>query len=79
MIKKFYDLKWYIKVILLLIPIVNWVIELVLRWEAVIRKGGFINIVVALIYTFIGWAYVLEILDIIWIALFNHLFLCDSK
>lgn len=72
--------KWFhsqnklIQVILLLIPVVNWIVEILVRWSAVLKKGGVLRIVVAIIVTIpsgvvIGW------LDAIWTLLFNKLIL----
>lgn len=74
--------KWFneqsklIRIVLLFIPVVNWVIEVLVRWSHALRKGSLIKLVIAIIVTFgglvIGW------LDAIWILLFGHLFLCDK-
>ncbi len=72
--------KWFhsqnklIQVILLLIPVVNWIVEILVRWSAVLKKGGILRIIVAIIVTIpsgvvIGW------LDAIWTLLFNKLVL----
>ncbi len=71
--------KWFhsqsrlIQVILLLIPFINWIVELLVRWSAVLKKGGIVRVVIAIIVTFggliIGW------LDAIWTLLFNKLIL----
>lgn len=72
--------KWFhkqsklVQVLLLIIPVVNWFVEIIVRWSAVLHKGGVLRIVVALIVTFlgvfIGW------LDAIWTLLFNKL-ICE--
>lgn len=63
-----------VQVLLLIIPVVNWFVEIIVRWSAVLRKGGLISIVIAIIVTFgglfIGW------LDAIWTLLFNKL-ICE--
>ena len=71
--------KWFhsqsklIQIILLIIPVVNWFVEVIVRWSAVLRKGGTLSIVIAIIVTFfglfIGWV------DAIWVALTNKLIL----
>lgn len=71
-------MKWFnslprlVQMILLLIPVVNWVVELVVRWDCVIHKpGNLINLILAIVVTFaglvIGWV------DFIWCLLFKHL------
>ena len=63
-----------IQVLLLIIPVVNWFTEIIVRWSAVLKKANILNIIVAIIVTFgglfIGW------LDAIWTLLFNKL-LCE--
>ncbi len=72
-------MKWFskqsklVQVLLLLIPFVNWITELVVRWSTWNQKGGLIRLVICLVVTFgglvIGW------LDAIWVLLTGHLFL----
>lgn len=78
MAKKFFGLPRVVQIILLILPIVGWIVELVVRWSAVIEKFTILNLVAALIYTFLGWGIVLQIVDIIWILLFKHLFLTKA-
>lgn len=62
-----------VQVILLLIPFVNWVVEVVVRWSTFSKKGGLVRLIVCLVVTIggtiIGW------LDAIWVLLFNRLVL----
>lgn len=78
MAKKFFDLPRIVQIILLIIPVLGWVVELIIRWSAVFEKFTILNLVAALIYTFLGWGIVLQIVDIIWILLFKHLFLTKA-
>ena len=59
------------QIILLLIPGVNWVVELIVRWSAFGHRPNLIRLIIALVVTitgfFIGW------LDAIWCLLFHHL------
>lgn len=69
--------KWFnsqsrlIQIILLLIPVVNWVVELGVRWSVFLNKKSFGSLLVALIVTFIGvvWGWV----DLVWCLLFKHM------
>lgn len=61
-----------IQVLLLLIPFVNYITEILVRWSAFAKKGGVIRLIVCIIVTIptgiiIGW------LDAIWTLLFNKL------
>ncbi len=78
MAKKFFSLPRIVQIILLIIPIVGWIVELVIRWSAVIERFTLLNLIAALIYTFLGWGIILQIVDIIWILLFKHLFLTKA-
>ena len=59
------------QIILLLIPGVNWVTELIVRWSAFGHRPNLIRLIIALVVTitgfFVGW------LDAIWCLLFHHL------
>lgn len=60
-----------IQIILLLIPFVNWVVELLVRWSNFLEKKSVGSLLIAIIYTFLGLP--LGWLDLIWVLLFKHL------
>lgn len=71
-------MKWFnsqsrlIQLILLIIPVVNWVVEIVVRVTAVLEKpniGNILGLIFGLIIPVFGW------LDLVWVLLFNHLIL----
>ena len=74
---KFYGLNIILQIVLLVIPFVNWIVEMIVRWSTFIHKSSALNLVGALIVTFFGAFYILEILDIIWICLNKKLFLVE--
>lgn len=72
--------KWFhkqsklLQVLLLLIPFVNYITEILVRWSKFFDKGGALRLVICIIVTIptgiiIGW------LDAIWTLLFNKLVL----
>ena len=73
--------KWFekqsrlVQIILLLIPGVNWVVEVLVRWSHALRKGSLFKYIIAIVVTvfgaFVGW------LDFVWCLLFKHLIFCD--
>lgn len=73
--------KWFekqsrlVQILLLLIPFVNWIIEVGVRWSHALRKRSLIKYLIAIVVTFggifIGW------LDMLWCLLFKHLIFCD--
>ena len=63
-----------VQLILLLIPGVNWITELVVRWSTWLKKGGLIRLVICIIVT-LGGGLILGYIDLIWVLLFRRLFL----
>lgn len=71
--------KWFnkqsrlVQIILLLIPGVNWVVEVLVRWSSVIhsKKKNVLNVIAAILVTFIGlaWGWI----DVVWCLLFKRL------
>jgi hypothetical protein len=62
-----------VKFILLILPFVGWVMELIVRWSQVLKDASVLNIVVALVYTFLGWAWFLGLIDAILVLLGNKM------
>ena len=63
-----------VQILLLLIPFVNWITEMVVRWSTWLKKGGTLRLIVCVLVTIpsgivFGW------LDLIWILLFKEFFL----
>ena len=62
-----------VQIILLLIPLVNWVVEVIVRWSTFLQKGGTVRLVICIVVTFlglfVGW------IDCIWVLVTKHLFL----
>ena len=63
-----------VQILLLLIPGVNWITEIVVRWSTWAKKGGTLRLIICILVTIpsgiiIGW------LDLLWILLTKHLFL----
>ena len=69
--------KWFskqsklVQILLLLIPGVNWVVEILVRWSAFLRKPKLLTLIFAVVVTVgglvFGWV------DLLWVLLFNHL------
>ena len=62
------------QIILLLIPGVNWVTEIIVRWSTFSKKGGLLRLIICILVTIpsgivFGW------LDLVWVLLFKKLFL----
>lgn len=63
-----------VQILLLLIPGVNWVTEIVVRWSTWNKKGGLLRLIICILVTIptgiaFGW------LDLVWVLLFGKFFL----
>ena len=63
-----------VKILLLLIPPINWFTEVIVRWSTWTKKGGLLRLIICILVTIpsgviIGW------LDCVWVLLFNKLFM----
>lgn len=71
------DMKWFnsqsrlVQIVLLLIPFVNWVVELYVRWTAFVAKQSLLRFLLAILVTVGGLAF--GWIDLIWCLLFKHL------
>ena len=62
-----------IQIILLLIPGVNWIVEIFVRWSTFLKRGGLIRLVVSIVVTIFGLVF--GWIDLIWVLLFKKLLL----
>ena len=72
-------MKWFseqsrlVQLLLLVIPFVNWVTELVVRWDTWQKKGGLLRLAVSILTLFCGMIF--GWVDFVWVLLFGKLFL----
>lgn len=66
-----------LQVILLLIPFVGWVVEVLVRLSVMLRTKSVLHIVVFILFLVVGWGWVLNLIDIIYLALKGHLILAE--
>ncbi len=62
-----------VQIILLLIPGVNWIVEIFVRWSTFLKKGGLIRLIVSILVTVFG--IIFGWIDLIWVLLFKKLLL----
>jgi len=71
--------KWFdsqsrlVQIILLLIPFVNWIVEIGVRWSKALNDKDVVSIVMAVVVTIVGLPF--GWIDLVWCLLFNHLIL----
>ena len=63
-----------VQLLLLLIPVVNWIVEIVVRWSTWLKRGGLVRLVVCVLVT-IPSGIAFGLLDFVWVLLFKRLFL----
>ena len=71
----FHNQSKVIQIILLILPLIGWIVDLLVRWSAFIKKNTAVNLIMALVITIFGGFWILTILDAIMIVLNNKLFL----
>ncbi len=64
-----------IQIILLILPIVGWVTELLVRLSVMLRTKSIVHVVVFLLFLFLGWGIVLQIIDLLFLLFTGHLIL----
>lgn len=71
MAKWFYRQSFLLQLLLLLLPGVNWVLEIAIRWSAFLNRPRLLTLLFAIIATVslgvFGW------LDLVWLLVFGHL------
>lgn len=60
-----------VQLILLLIPGVNWITEIVVRWSAFLTTKSLFTLIFAIVVTIAGLVF--GWVDLIWVLLFKHL------
>ncbi len=75
--------KWFnsqstlLKVILLIIPFVGWIVELLVRLSVMLRTKSLLHVVVFILFLVVGWGWVLNVIDLVYLILKGHLILAD--
>ena len=69
--------KWFnqqsriVQLLLLIIPVVNWFVEIGVRWSNFFHKKSLFSLLIALLVTFVGLVF--GWVDFVWVLLFKHL------
>ena len=71
----FYSQSKLVQIILLVIPLVGWVVELLIRLSVMLKTKSVIHIVVFVIFILIGWGWIINIVDLVYLLLKDHLIL----
>ncbi|MBQ8685922.1 MAG: hypothetical protein IJ514_07105 [Clostridia bacterium] len=75
--------KWFneqstlVKAILLLLPVVGWICECLVRLSVMLRTKNIVHIVVFVLFLVVGWGWFLGLIDLIYLLLKGHLILAE--
>lgn len=73
--KWFYSQERIVQVLLLLIPLIGWCCECLVRLSVLLRTRNIVHLVVFLLFLLIGWGWLLCLLDIAYLLVTGRLFL----
>lgn len=62
-----------VQLILLLIPVINEIVEILVRWSTFFKKGGLIRLIICILT--IPFGIIFGWVDFVWVLLFKKLFL----
>ena len=66
-----------VQIILLLIPFIGWIVELLVRLSALIKKPSKVNIAGMIVFALLGGFWVLCVFDVIFLFLTERLLLIE--
>ncbi len=75
--------KWFnsqstlVKAILLLLPVVGWICEVLVRLSVMLRTKSPVHIVVFVLFVAVGWGWFLGVIDFVYMLLNGHLILAE--
>ena len=75
---KFNNLPRVLQFLLLLIPAIQWIVEIIVRWSVFRYEKDFAHLLFALLVTIFGVIPIFGWIDMIWCLLFHHMFLAVS-
>ena len=71
MAKWFYKQNFLVQLILLLIPGLNWIVEIGVRWSAYFKTKNLLTLIFAIVTIPLGLVF--GWVDLVWLLLFRHL------
>jgi hypothetical protein len=75
--------KWFnsqsrlLQVILLIIPIIGWIVEALVRLSVALRTKSVLHIVIFVLFLVIGWGWFLCVIDLVYLILTGHLLFAE--
>lgn len=75
--KWFNEQALWLKIVLLVLPIVGWVMELLIRLSVMLRTKSVLHIVVFIVFVIVGWGWILGVIDLIYMIVTGHLIFAE--
>ncbi len=75
--KWFYSQSKLVQILLLIIPIVGWICELLIRLSVMLRTKSVVHIVVFVLFVVVGWGWVLNLVDLVVFLVTGRLLLTE--
>ncbi len=75
--KWFNEQALWLKIVLLVLPIVGWVTELLIRLSVMLRTKSVLHIVVFIVFVIVGWGWILGVIDLIYMIVTGHLIFAE--
>ena len=73
--KWFYGQEKIVQALLLIIPVVGWVVECLVRLSVALNKKDAVSIIVFVLFLVVGWGWLLCLIDLIYLILNGRLIL----
>lgn len=67
-----------VKIILIILPLVGWVMEILIRISAYTRSKNNMDLVLLIVFLLLGWTWIPLIIDVIYLATKGHIFLAGD-
>lgn len=65
----FYNQKKILQIILLLLPLVGWIVEILIRLSVMLRDEKFLNIGLFGIVLLFGWSWIIVLVDMVYLVI----------
>ena len=62
-----------VRIVLLFIPVIGWVVEILVRISALMKKKCRMNVVGLVVFILLGWAWIPVIIDTLYLVIFDKL------
>ncbi|MGN0817647.1 MAG: hypothetical protein ACI4L9_01640 [Candidatus Coproplasma sp.] len=71
--------KWFnkqdrlVQVILMVLPVVGWIVECLVRASILLRTKSALHLIVFLLFLFVGWSWIIVVIDLVYLILKGRL------